>query len=269
MANRFSNVEAASGEVEADFTGGGGIFDTDLYKATIKAAYEIPSTKSKSVSMNLLLDIDGREYREQIWMCNGQGGVTYKDKKSGELKNLPGYNQVNSLFMLVLGKEIGQADVEELTLKLYDHVAKAEVPKAVDCYTELHGQEIYVAIQRQTVDKTKDDGNGNYVPTGETRDENEVVKFLPASRQVTMSEVNMHIKSLGGTLTEVLENEEMDAVLESMPDEMGSYISTWLENNKGQTRNRAKGAGKAEGKSFGGGSKKADTGEKKKSLFGK
>lgn len=273
MANRFAKTDAVNDEkVEDDFVGGGGgVLPTDIYTATIKAAYETLSAKSKAVAMNFILVIDGKEVRQQIWMTNGKGGCTYK-AKDGTTKNLPGYNQVNSLFMLILGKEIGQSDVEELTMKLYDFDAKAEVNKQVDCYTELHGLEIQVALQQQTVDKTKDVGGGKYEPTGETRDINEVVKFFPEARQVTISEVSRFIKDVGETLNDVLENNQMAEVLENMPEEAGAYASTWLEKNKGEIYVKAKGAGKSEGKSFGGSKGKADagdSGEKKKSLFGK
>lgn len=271
MANRFAQTDAVKDEkVEDDFVGGGGVLATDIYTATIKAAYETSSSKSKAVAMNLILVIDGKEVRQQIWMTNGSGGVTYKDKKSGETKNLPGYNQVNSLFMLVLGKEIGEADVEELTMKLYDFDAKAEINKAVDCYTELHGVEIQVALQQQTVDKTKlNESTGKYDPTGETRDINEVVKFFPATRQVTISEVSRFIKTLNATLDDVLESGEMEEVLENMPSEPGDYAAKWLEKNQGEVYNKSKGSGKSEGKAFG--AKKDNTGgtTPKKSLFGK
>lgn len=274
MANRFAQTDAVKDErVEDDFIGGGGVLPTDIYTATIKAAYETGSARSKAVAMNLILMVDGKEVRQQIWMTNGKGGVTYKDKRSGETKNLPGYNQVNALFMLVLGKEIGEADVEEQVMKLYDFDAKAEINKTVDCYTELHGQEIQIALQQQTVDKTKkNDQTDEYEPTGETRDINEVVKFFPASRQVTISEVTRFIKTLNATLDDVLESGEMEEVLENMPSEPGEFAAKWLEKNQGEVYNKAKGKGKSEGKSFGGGKKASDDGDagaKKKSLFGK
>ena len=78
-------------------------------------------------------------------------------------------------------------------------------------------------------------------------------------------------KDLGATLDDVLENEEMDQVLDNMPEEAGAYASTWLEKNQGEVFIKSKGAKKSEGKSFGGGKKAADgdSGEKKKSLLGK
>ena len=128
--NVFASVKKAKNTVEEDFVGGGGVLETDLYEAKIKTAYLGTSSSSKAQSMNLLLDVNGQEVRETVWMSNRNGGVTYtKDKVE---YNLPGFNQINSLCLLVAGKELGDMEVEELTVKLYDHDVKKEVPQAVD-----------------------------------------------------------------------------------------------------------------------------------------
>lgn len=275
----FKGAKGAGSKVEEDFVSSGfAALDTDVYTATVKTAYLGKSGSSDAVSFNAILEIDvnGKktEVRPQIWMTNGQGGITYdvKDrqtkKPTGEKKNLPGYDQVNSLFMLILGKEVGNADMEELTIKLYDFDAKKELPQAVQCFPELHGEEIQIALQKQKVDVTKkNDSSGKYEPTGKTKEINEVVKFFPGSRLVTISEVAQHIKTLGGTLDDVLESEEMPQVLESMAEDAGEYGSTWLTKNRGETYDKSTGA-KAEGKAFGGG-KTADpeAGAKKKSAL--
>lgn len=263
MTNIFSNAKpAAKAEVEDDFLGGGGAVDTDIYKATIKYAYIGKSNSSDARNVTISVKLaNGKEVTRQIWMTNGKGGVTYKDKKTGEERNLPGYNQVNGLCMLLASKEVGAMDVEEKTLLLYDFDAKKEVPQAVDCFTELHGEELHVAIQRQTVDKTKDDGTGNYVPTGETRDVNEFVKFFPAQGLVTLSEIQHFVESLGGDFTDVLNDGDLDKAIAKMEDD-GAYATKWLEANRGQTWDRSTGKA-AEGKAFKGGS--SGGGEKKKS----
>jgi len=277
MSNRFKNADVAvDDKVETDFVAGASLLDTDIYPATIKAAYEVPSASSQAIMIHYILVINSKEYRFSNCIISGKGVPTYGTGK--DKKNLPGFTQLNSLTMLALGTEVGDTEVEELTLKLYDYDAKAEVPKAVNCYSDLHGVEVLVAIQKQTVDKTKkDDSTGKYEPTGETRDENEIVKFFPASAAVTISEVAQKIKSLGGTLDEVLAEDQMgDAVAAMIPDDfegemfLGTYAEKWLDNNKGQVYNRAKGAGKAgSGKSFGKKASDSDGEDKpKKKLFG-
>lgn len=277
----FKGKESAGSKVEEDFVSSGfAALETDIYPATVKAAYLGKSGSSDAVSFNAILEIDvnGKktEVRPQIWMTNGQGGITYdvKDrqtkKPTGEKRNLPGYDQVNSLFMLILGKEVGDAEMDETTLKLYDFDAKKELPQSVQHFPELQGEEIQIALQKQIVDvNKKNDATGKYEPTGKTREENEVIKFFPGSRLVTISEAAQHIKTLGGNLDDVLESGEMAQVLESMDEDAGEYGATWVEKNRGETYDKSSGK-KAEGKAFGGGAK-ADpeaSAAKKKGLFG-
>lgn len=269
MSNIFAGKTKADNEVEEDFMGGGGILDTDLYTATIKAVYLGKSSSSEAQSVNFLLDIAGKELRSSIWVSNKKGEITYKDKNSGDLKNLPGYNQVDSVAMLIAGKELSTLDVEERTLKLYDFDAKKELPKAVQCFVELHGETVSVAVQRQTVDKTKKDDSGAYQPTGETRDENEVIKFFDPDKQATISEVSEYIKSLGGNFTEVLNAGEMGKALSTMPTEhAGVYAAKWLERNKGNIYNKATGKAAGGGKAFGGSTGGGDAPKAATNLFG-
>ena len=269
MTNIFSNKTTAKEKIEDDFLGGPGILDTDLYLATIKTAFIGKAKSSEARNVTLLLEIDGKEHRQQIWVSNKDGDVTYKDKKTREAKNLPGFNQLNSLCLLVAGMEMGAMDVEELTVKLYDYEAKRELPQAVDCFTALHGEDVMVAFQRQTVDKTvKNDATGVYEPTGETRDQNEVVKFFAPGKMVTISEVAEYVKSLGGSFDDVVRDGDVLKGIASMEDDSGAYAVKWLEKNKGQTWNKATGKAGA-GKPFSGGANagSADKPKAKTSLF--
>lgn len=254
MSNIFAKKKGVKSEkVEDDFLGGGGVLDTDIYTATIKYAYIGKAQNSDARNLTLCLKINKTEITKSIWMTNRNGDVTYKDKKTGEERNLPGYNQVNSLCMLVCSKEVGDLDVEEKTLSIYDFDAKKEIPQAVECLTDLHDQTIQVAIQRQTVDKTeKNEATGDYDPTGETRDVNEVVKFFPETILVTISEVAHYIESLGGDFEDVLSEGDLLKAIAQM-DEDGEYAAKWLEKNRHQTWDKSTGK-KKEGKSFGGGS---------------
>ena len=268
MTNIFANAKpAAKAEIESDFLGGGGAVDTDIYPGTIKYAYigKSGSSDARNTTISVKLD-NGKEVTGSIWMTNGKGGVTYKDKKTGVETNLPGYNQVNALCMLLASREVGNMDVEEKTLSLYDYDAKKEVPQAVDCFVDLHGERCNVAIQRQTVDKNKkNDATGDYEPTGETRDVNEFVKFFPENALVTLSEVEHFISSLGGDFSDVLSDGDLDKAIAKMEDD-GAYATKWLEANRGKTWNRSTGAA-AEGNAFKGGSGGAEKKSKKNDLF--
>lgn len=252
MSNIFAKKKpAAKAEVEDDYVGGGGVLDTDIYPAEIKYAYIGKAANSEARNLTLCLKINGMDITRQIWMTNRDGDVTYQDKKTKEVKNLPGFNQVNGLCMLLASKEVGNMDVEEKTLSLYDYESKKEVPQAVDCFVELHGLKLQVAVQRQTVDKTeKNESTGEYEPTGETRDTNEFIKFFPEDRLVTISEVAHFIKSLGGDFEDVLNDGDLGKAIAKMQED-GDYATKWLEKNRGETWDRS--TGKKEGKAFAGG----------------
>lgn len=252
MSNVFSGKKAAPTKVEDDYIPGGGALDTDIYTAVIKTVYLGKAAASEARSVNLLLDVNGREVREQIWVSNRKGELTYKDKKTGEDKNIPGFNQVNSLCMLVASKEMGDMDVEELTVKLYDFDAKKELPQQVECFSELHGETIQIALQKQIVDKNaKNESTGEYEPTGETREVNQIIKFFPGDKLVTISDVAEFIRGLGGNFDEVLEAGEIHKAIANMDESNSSYADTWLTRNKGETYDKSTGGkGSSEGKSF-------------------
>jgi hypothetical protein len=270
MANVFAGKKIAKDTIDEDYVGGGGVFDSDIYEAVIKTAYIGKAQASEARNVTLLLDIGGRELRSQTWVSNKAGDVTYKDKKTGEIKNLPGYNQINAVALLVAGKNLGDLDSESLVVKLYDYEAKKELPQSVECFTELHGQTVHVAVQRQTVDKTKkNDATGEYDPTGETRDQNEIVKFLSGEKMVTISEVAEFIKSLGESFDDVVDSGHLLKAIRKVPEENGLYADKWLKQHKGKTYDKSTGA-KAVGKEFksAGGESGSTTGKAKaSSLF--
>ena len=250
MSNVFAGKKIAKDTIDEDYVPSGGVFDTDIYQAKIKTAYIGKAQASEARNVTLLLDIGGRELRSQVWVSNKTGDVTYTDKKTKEVKNLPGYNQINALALLVAGKNLGDLTTEDLVVKIYDFDAKKELPQSVTCFTELHGELVNVAVQRQTVDKTKkNDNTGEYEPTGETRDQNEVVKFFAGDKLVTVSEVAEFIKSLGESFDDVVDSGHLLKAIRKMPDENGIYASKWLERNKGETYDKSTGK-KAAGKSF-------------------
>ena len=280
--NIFAGAKTAKDDagIDDDYIRSGGAVETDIYEATIKAMFNRGSTKSKAMSIIVMLDVAGREVMSQTWVTNSDGGVIYKDKKDGDKpKNLPGFNQMNTLALLVTGKSLGELSMEERTLKLWDATAKAEINQVVDCYVDLHGEKVQVAIQKQIVDKEKLVEGSNparYEPTGETREVNEVVKYFPADKLVTISEVAHYVKSIGESFDDLVEAGKLLKVISKTPDEAGSYADKWLKQNKGVTWNRSKAGGsggsKGEGQSFGGNKSSGDgesgTGKKKaSSLF--
>ena len=269
MANEFAGKKTAAKDsgVEEDFMGGGGVLDTDIYHCKIKTAIISKAGSSLAKNVTLLLDYKGREIRQQIWVSNRDGDVTYKDKQTKEDKNLPGFNQINSLCLLVAGKSLGDMDVEELTVRLYDFESKKEIPQAVNCLTALHGEMVNIALQRQTVDKTKlNETTKQYDATGEVRDQNEIIKFFAADKLVTISEVAEFIKGLGGNFDDEVSNGNVLKAINKMGDEQGNYADKWLDRNKGEVYDKSSGK-KTEGKSFAGKTSNDSDSKKKSSLF--
>lgn len=201
---------------EKDSVGGSRVRESGLYPLTIALAY-LTKSAGGALALNLVLKDDDGEVRQQLWVTNKKGENFYLDKKQ-EKQYLPGFNMANSLALLTVGKEIAALDTEEKVINLYNFEAKADVPTKVDMVVELLGKEILVGLLKQTVDKTKkNEATGEYEPTGETREENEVDKFFRAEDRLTSSEIRA-----GAT--------------------EAAFATTWETKWKDKTRDRSTGA---------------------------
>lgn len=257
MSNVFANTKPVADDVDVDFSGGQYIFPTDLYTGVIKTAYIGMSSSSQARHVTLIIDINGKEYRPQIWVTNGQGEVTYEvkhnNRKTGEVKNLPGFNLINSLCLLVAGKELGSMEAEERQVKVWDYDAKRELAQAVSCFTELHGETVTIAIQERLENKqAKNDSTGKYENTAETRRTNQVVKFFSSDNVVTISEVTAFIAGLGGSLSQVIADGDLLKAISKMTPEMGAYADGWVKKNKGVAYDKTTKTSAGVGQSFGG-----------------
>lgn len=203
---------------EKDSVGSGGPLDSGLYNTTVSMAY---LTKSSGGALGLVLTLKtdtGREIRQTLWMTSGTAkGCKNYYEKDGEKFYLPGFNHANSLALLTVGKEISALDTETKVVNVYSPEAKAEVPTKVEVPMDLLNKEIIVGVIRQTVDKTAKNDAGVYVPTGETRDENEIDKLFRASDSKTTSEIRAQV-------------------------EEAAFIKTWSGKWSGKTRDKSKGA---------------------------
>lgn len=204
---------------EKDSVGGNGPLDSALYGFTVALAY---LNKSAGGALALVLHLktsDKREVRQSLWMTSGTAkGCKNYYEKDGVKNYLPGFNLANSLALLTVGKEISALDTETKVVNLYSYEAKAEVPTKVEVVTDLMGKEILAGVIKQTVDKTqKNDATGEYVATGETREENEIDKFFRARDRMTTAEIRAQATE-------------------------ATFASTWEEKWTGKTKDRAKGA---------------------------
>jgi len=220
--NMLENLQTdATIDGETD-TLGGFILDTDVYPMAIDMAY-MDTSKGGAISLNLnCRDQNGKQVRETLWMTSGQakGCNNFYTDQNGKKHYLPGFNMANAIAQLSIGKEIGAVSPEKKTIKVYDFTQRKEVPMEKEVLTELIGAEITLGVVRQVVDKNVKDGNGKYVPSGETREENVIDKVFRTKDGLTSAEIR----------AEETEPQFMDA---------------WVKKNKGVTRQRAKGAAAA------------------------
>ena len=203
---------------EKDSVGGGGVLESGLYPSKITLAYV---TKSSGGATGLVLAAktsEGRDIKGTLWMTSGsaKGGKNYYEK-DGVKNYLPGFLLAQSLALLTVGKEISDLDTETKVVNVYSYEAKAEVPTKVDMVMDLVGKDILIGLIKQTVDKNTKDESGAYVPTGETREENEIDKFFRASDRKTTAEIRAKA-------------------------EEATFAGTWADKWEGKVRNKASGA---------------------------
>lgn len=244
--NMLANLKTDDAiEDEKDVLGGSRTRESGLYPMTVSMAY-LSQSAGGATSLNLTLKDDAGEIRQTLWMTSGKakGGLNYYTDKNGEKKYLPGFVHANSLCLLAVGKEISALDTEDKVLNIYSPEAKKEMPTKVPVLMDLLNQEILVGLIKQVVDKSAKDAAGNYQPTGETREENEIDKLFRARDRMTTAE----IRAQAGE---------------------AAFADSWETKWKGQTKNKASGVA-ATGKvgAPGASAPAANTGRAATSLFG-
>ena len=234
---------------EVDSIGGGSrVLDSGIYDFTVDMAYAMESSGGAKAVVLHLKTPDGKELRSTQWVSSGKakGCKNFYETKDGQKKYLPGFLMLQSLSLLTIGVEPNQLEAEMKFIKLWNKEQKKEVPTEVPVLVGLLNQQIKGAVLKQVVDKTKDDGQGNYLPTGETREENELDKFFRASDSMTTAEIRAQATS-------------------------AEFIQTWADKNTGTVRDRtSKDAAPAKQSSaFGAATNGGGTVAPTKSIFGK
>lgn len=243
----FKNLTNDGLEENQDRLGGFSVFDTDVYGGKIKVAYA-GQAPSGAHNITVILDLGGREYRETVYITNKKGENFFLNKEDKSKKvALPGFTTIDDLCQAATDKTLAEQDTEEKMVNVYDRDAGKEVPKAVQVLTDLTGKDVLVAIQKTMVDKTKkDDATGEYVPTGESRDENTIVKVFHPTLRVT--------------------------IVEAKDGKSAAFIDAWLERNKGKVfdKRQHKGDGVRSGRpgATNSGPPTGGAGTARKSLFG-
>ena len=213
LANLTSDESIAN---EKDSVGGGGVLESNIYPAKVTLAYV---TKSNGGAIGLVFaakTTEGRDIKQTLWMTSGtEKGCKNYYEKDGQKNYLPGFLAANALALLTTGKEISELETETKVVNAYNSDAKAEVPTKVEMVMDLLGKDILIGLIKQTVNKTKkDEVTGVYLPTGETRDENEIDKFFRASDRKTTAEIRAQV-------------------------EEAKFADTWLEKWQGKVKDKS------------------------------
>lgn len=247
----FGNLKTDGLEESQDRLGGGfQPLDTDIYDVTIKAFY---AGKSGGGAHNIsIIGVlpDGKEYRETVYITNKKGENFFlnKDDKTKKVP-LPGFTIIDDICLIVTGKPLAEQDFEEKTLNLWDFDAKKELPKAVQCATEVHGGKVKLGIWKKLENKNaKNEATGEYEPTAETREVNNIDKVYHPEMLLTVAEAR------------------------AGKDEP-EFHGKWLDKNKGTVRDEreikdGQGGTKSGPPKAGGQAPAGGEGTARKSLFG-
>lgn len=242
----FGGMTTEGLEDSQDRVGGFSPFDTDAYDVKIKVAYAGQSTAGAK-SITFVFDAGGREYRETIYYTNRKGENFFLNKDDSTKKvPLPGFTTVNDICLVTTEKPLAEQATEEKVVKVWDTDAKAEVPKSVPVLVDLIDKELTLGIVKQLENKTEKQGH-EYVPIAETRETNIIDKVFHGPTKGTVVEAR---------------NEQ----------EAGTFFKTWVDRNKGNTRDRRSikdgQAGTAGRPAATGGAPAAGQQTERKSLFG-
>ena len=242
----FASIQNANIQTkEEDVLGGGRTVPSNVYPAGIKLAYlDAAASGAICVVFDFAMLVNGKErnHKETIYISNKNKEFTYKDKQSGEDKPLPGFVTVDSICKAVTGKSITELSTEKKMVKVYDYIQKAEVPQEKEVLMDLIRGKLELGIIEAIVDKTaknasydpsqpKQGNNLPYLPTGETREQNELSKVFNEDGLTQLE------KESGAT--------------------EAKFKTAWVEQYAGKKINKAKGA--ASGAKAGGVTKPATT----------
>jgi hypothetical protein len=173
--------------------GGGFLWDSGVYDATIKMVY-LNQTESDAISFNIeLLNSDGKTLEEPFWIVNSKakGNKTWYTSKSGKPVPIPGYVSADHLCRAVLGETLDSVrkTAEIKTVSVYNKEQGKKVATEKPVITSLLNKAVKVAVQQVIVDKTAKNGNGQYLPTGETKNINECKFFGSVENGKTADEI--------------------------------------------------------------------------------
>ena len=180
-------------EQENDRLSAGGALDTNVYKGTILSVYlatkNPDGTGTKRIVIEFRTDetekLNSTTITNTVYISKSTGELTYT--KGGKTNPLPGYSQMNSFFLMLLGKSLAEAATETERKTVKTTVNQKDTNIEVDMFTECAGKKIAIGITKiseegTTKESNYQQGNGNFY------DKNEFTKYFDYDTGLTYKE---------------------------------------------------------------------------------
>lgn len=208
----FSNLNNDGLEESQDRLGGYQPLESNIYTGKVKAFYAGES-KGGAKSITVILDHDGKEYRETVYITNKKGENFFlnKDDKTKKVP-LPGFTVADDICLMATGFPLSDQNFEEKVMNIWDSEARKELPKAVMMATEVLGKEVSLGIIKELQNKSELKGD-EYVPVADTVERNVINKVFHTESKVTTAEARNGVDT-------------------------GEFWDKWLERNKGTVVDR-------------------------------
>ena len=117
----FGNLSDDNLEEVQDVVGGGfSPIKSDIYVATIKAAYAGKSRTSDAQNVSLILDVNGQEHRETLYITNKNKQNFYT--KNGKNYPLPGYTTINDICLIAAETPLKEMQGEDKIIKRVEYI---------------------------------------------------------------------------------------------------------------------------------------------------
>lgn len=189
MTKMFGNLTGENLEQAQDRVGGGReALPSGVYDAVVKMAYA-GAARSGAQFVQLILDINGQEVRETVYVTNKKGENFFVDKNDSSKKHpLPGFTLIDDICLFATEEALADQETANKIVKIYDFDARTDVPTEVPVLTGLLEKPIKVALLRRIENKEKKGDDGNYHPTNETRTINVIEKALHPETGRTVNE---------------------------------------------------------------------------------
>ena len=140
--------------VEELSSGSDRIQESNAYEVTITGARLAESQQKDSKSLSLVIDVaneNGETAREYFTILGKDGNTYFIDKRSNVKKQHIGLTIVNSLFQLVLDKEIFDIEPKEVEYKIYNKETEELEDVKGDGFPDLIGKSVGACIQIERI----------------------------------------------------------------------------------------------------------------------